>query len=346
MGLTSKLLIANPEYYTIWNHRRRVLKHHFQAAHAAKQVEETSLSGPSDEPQRKDAKQIEYLISEDLQFLVPLLIEYPKCYWIWNHRRWLLQQVPLYLSQESSKDFWAAEFGLVSKMLLRDNRNFHGWGYRRKVVQALENLDPSVAISERSMARSELDYTTRMIKVKLENFSAWHTRSRLIPRMLGENRASGEERKAMLDKGAYYSSATTSFISSNLSTELSWIQDGIYTDPYNQSLWFYHHNLMCTFDQTLASQTIAPNLTNDERMSYVSTEIDNIIEAREGAEDCKYVSQTLIELVTLYSKLSDGQVPPQAQNGTLKKWFQELRSLDPKRRGRWDDLVKDLDLDV
>ena len=103
---------------------------------------------------------------------------------------------------------------------------------------------------------------------------------------------------------------------------------------------------MCTFDPALAPQTIAPKLTNDERMSYVSTEIDTIIDAREGAEDCKYISQTLIELVTLYNKLSNGEVPPQAQNGTLRKWFEDLRGLDPKRGGRWDDLVKDLNLDV
>ena len=200
--MTSKLLVANPEYYTIWNHRRRILNHILQTPHNGKAEEQSLGTTLSEEPSPEKIKHIEHIISDDLQFLVPLLVEYPKCYWIWNHRRWLLQQVPLYLSAESSKAFWTAEFGLVSKMLLRDNRNFHGWGYRRKVVQALENLDPSLPFSERSMVKSELDYTTRMIKAKLENFSAWHTRSRLIPRMLHENGASDAERKAMLDKGA------------------------------------------------------------------------------------------------------------------------------------------------
>ena len=162
--------------------------------------------------------------------------------------------------------------------------------------------------------------------------------------MLDESGASNEERKVILDKGTYFLIAEST--ASNPHAELSWILDGIYTDPYNQSLWFYHHNLMCTFDPALAPQTIAPGLTTNERISYVSTEIDNIIDAREGAEDCKYINQTLIELVSLYSRLSNGQVPPQAQNGTLRKWFENLRSLDPKRMGRWDDLVKDLNLDV
>lgn len=80
-------------------------------------------------------------------------------------------------------------------MLNRDSRNFHGWGYRRTVVDNIERLKSS------SMAKEEFDYTTKMIGINLSNFSAWHNRSKLILRILHEQSASDEERKQMLDDG-------------------------------------------------------------------------------------------------------------------------------------------------
>ena len=88
-------------------------------------------------------------------------------------------------------------------MLTLDNRNFHGWGYRRRVVEALESeeLSPGPAGKGISMVKEEFDYTTRMIRTSMSNFSAWHRRSKLIPRLLGETNAPDAERKKMLDDG-------------------------------------------------------------------------------------------------------------------------------------------------
>ena len=89
-------------------------------------------------------------------------------------------------------------------MLSRDARNFHGWGYRRTIVEALESeaLNPGKDPRERSMVKEEFDYTTRMIKSNLSNFSAWHARSQLIPRLLDEADAGDVKRRKMLDDGS------------------------------------------------------------------------------------------------------------------------------------------------
>lgn len=89
---------------------------------------------------------------------------------------------------------------MVGKMLTRDSRNFHGWGYRRTVIENLE----SPALNGKSMACEEYDYTTKKIGENLSNFSAWHNRSRLILQMLDEQNASAEERRQMLDDGKYF----------------------------------------------------------------------------------------------------------------------------------------------
>lgn len=82
-------------------------------------------------------------------------------------------------------------------MLGRDGRNFHGWGYRRIVVAALE--DPK--LEGESMAKDEYDYTTKMIRQNLSNFSAWHNRTQLIRRMLDGQGAEESERLKMLFDG-------------------------------------------------------------------------------------------------------------------------------------------------
>ena len=64
-------------------------------------------------------------------------------------------------------------------------------------------IDSLEGLKSESMARQEFDYTTRMIKTNLSNFSAWHTRSKLILRILKEQQATDEERKQMLDDGKH-----------------------------------------------------------------------------------------------------------------------------------------------
>ena len=52
-----------------------------------------------------------------------------------------------------------------------------------------------------NMVESEFNYTTRMINTNLSNFSAWHNRSKLIPRLLDDQNADHAARKQFLDDG-------------------------------------------------------------------------------------------------------------------------------------------------
>lgn len=124
-------------------------------------------------------------------------MEFPKCYWIWNYRLWVLEQAIERLAVATARRIWEEELGLVSKMLTKDRRNFHAWGYRRHVVARLE----SPVLQGKSMVEDEFAYTTRMVNVDLSNFSAWHNRAKLIPRLLEERGADAVARKALFDSG-------------------------------------------------------------------------------------------------------------------------------------------------
>lgn len=235
LDLTTKLLRINPEYYTVWNARRRCLISGPLATSSNEQLPlepepsptgETSTYGPHTlfEQSRKtqldheepcvgrlsttkntgngpvsatDIKISTVVILDELAFTVPLLMAHPKCYWIWNYRMWTLERATLLLPLAAAKSIWQDELGLVSKMLGRDRRNYHAWAYRRYVVSQLE----SDKLEGQSMAEPEFAYTTKMIENDLSNFSAWHNRAQLIPKLMSERKADDTSRRAFLDNG-------------------------------------------------------------------------------------------------------------------------------------------------
>ncbi|PWY87670.1 geranylgeranyl transferase type II alpha subunit [Aspergillus heteromorphus CBS 117.55] len=304
----TELLTSNPEYYTVWNYRRQVLRSEFSRAASAGSEEATG-------------GQIATLIKDDLMFLIPLLRSFPKCYWIWNYRTWLLDEAKRLLPVPTARKFWQEELALVGKMLSLDSRNFHGWGYRLFVVETLRELR-SEELEEKDMTRTEFEYAKKMIGANLSNFSAWHYRTKLIQRLLRENSASDEERRKMLDD------------------ELDLIHRAL-CDPYDQSLWFYHQNLMCTFDPSVAGQTLAPNLSDSERLDYLRREIEEIQEMLDGAEDCKYIYQALIDCTMLSWKV-EGREPSGEPKTQVLGWLSELKKLDPLRHQRWLDFEQSL----
>lgn len=307
LGHITSLLNENPEYYTIWNHRRRVLD-------ALLLVE-----GASQSPNE--------LIQGDLQLTFILLRKFPKCYWIWNHRNWLLQKAESIMGVEAARKLWSGELQLISKMLHADSRNFHAWGYRRLVVSQIERLSSSILDKEgaNSLAEGEFEYTTKMIKSNLSNFSAWHNRSQLIPSILNERNADAKDRRAFLD------------------SELSLICEAINTDPFDQSIWFYHQYLLSTLSPSCPQQQlIVQDLSNGERQKYYENEMEYIRLILEDETDCKWIYEGLLRISEAYIEVDAGTGV--VTTADMRIWLDELKRLDPLRGGRWADLEKRLNL--
>ncbi|CAI6339217.1 unnamed protein product [Periconia digitata] len=311
LGLVTDLLKENPEFYTIWNYRRRLLGALF----------------PKVTTENDSTAKSEQLIQDDLLLTFSLLRKFPKCYWIWNHRNWLLKQAESELGSETGRQLWAGELQIVSKMLHADNRNFHAWSYRRAVVQQLKRLTSATAEakSAKSLTESEFDYTTKMIKSNLSNFSAWHNRSKLIPLLLEERNADPTARRAFL------------------ASELDLICEAINTDPFDQSIWFYHQFLMSTLSPNCPPQDlIVHDLSNGERQKYYEHEMEYIREILDDEADCKWIYEALLALAPAYLEVDAGTKLFTTQD--MRLWLDELSRLDPLRRGRWRDLAKQLEI--
>ena len=117
--------------------------------------------------------------------------------------------------------------------------------------------------------------------------------------------------------------------------ELDLIRRALWAGPGDQSLWFYHQNLMVTFRIKDTATSIVPNLTGIEKLNYLRKEIDEIQEIFECADDCKFAYQTLIDLGLLYQDLTELWPRKIISKDEL---LDKLIELDPVRSGRWVSL--------
>lgn len=360
LHLTSALLTQNPEYYTIWNWRRLLLLDVFNKELASSANEKPNPT-PANPTPTSAQQELSLLISEDLAFLLPLLKQFPKCYWIWNHRSWLLQTATTHLLTATSLQFWQQELKLVSKMLDLDARNFHGWGYRREVVGNIEALlqrqqqkqeqereqqpqkpqsqeqdqpqhpnDPTTT----TLTSSELTYTTTKISANLSNFSAWHYRSQLLPKALKENLATS---------GTITTTSTRQQSAKEmLQAEFDLLTRALYTDPYDQSLWSYHRFLVSVLSSSYSLSSSADRdsgiltLEPADSKGFLSEQLHMLRELREDAEDCKFVLLALMEVAGVLNGRDEGVVF--VGKAELGEWSRSLRELDPLREGRWRDM--------
>ncbi|KAL9229218.1 hypothetical protein vseg_004706 [Gypsophila vaccaria] len=142
------------------------------------------------------------LFHRELRLAESALRQNFKSYGAWHHRKWVLSK------GHSSVDL---ELRLLDKFQKADPRNFHAWNYRRYVAELNH-------IAE----EDELKYTTDMIERNFSNYSAWHNRSVLLSNLL-KKKAEGLYPKEKI-----------------LTDEFELVHQAIFTDPDDQSGWFYH----------------------------------------------------------------------------------------------------------
>ena len=93
--------------------------------------------------------------------------------------------------------------------------------------------------------------------------------------------------------------------------------------------------LHTTYSSTSTSTSITPNMSNQQRLTYFSREIETLLDMLDGAEDCKWIYQSLLQICATYREIS-GDWP--SQRPQMSGWLDELLKLDPLRKGRWVDL--------
>ncbi|CAI6011865.1 unnamed protein product [Closterium sp. NIES-65] len=189
---------------------------------------ESEVGGENDGKQGEEQERIEAALRTN-----------PKCYGAWHHRKWLfalssteplpslganlgpsLQQVRINLRTEARI---AREQKLLGMMLSADDRNFHAWDYWR-FMSHVARMSPS----------KDLGFTMERINANFSNYSAWHSRSKLLP-MLHACPPPPTTPTAPEAKGLPQAA---------LEEECELVRQAFFTEPEDQSGWMYQHWLL------------------------------------------------------------------------------------------------------
>eukprot|EP00438_Fugacium_kawagutii_P029092 Skav220680 [mRNA] locus=scaffold384:236186:242862:+ [translate_table: standard] len=171
-------------------------------------------------------KPLQDLLKMEMKLLEKALRKSQKVYSIWFHRKWVVERLFQELKQEEEaiRNLLTNELDLCNQLLAVDERNFHCWNHRMHLIDLMRAWGKDQPNSM-DLNAIDLKLSTDLINQNFSNYSAWHLRT-LLQQPLG-----GEEPRMKL----------------NVSEELEWVQQGIYTEPNDQSVWLYHQWL--TLDQ-------------------------------------------------------------------------------------------------
>ncbi|KAG5276297.1 hypothetical protein AALO_G00130310 [Alosa alosa] len=206
LQLTQQLLSANPDFATLWNYRREILMY----------LETV-----------KEEDEVQKQYDAELVFLEACLRVNPKSYGCWYHRGWVCGRQP--------RPNWVRELALCDECLALDDRNFHCWDYRRMVVKA-----SGVPVEQ------ELQFTDRLIGSNFSNYSSWHYRSTLLPLLHPQSPDPPANCPHPPNSSPPNSPHTHSHrvCEEQLLKEYELVQNAFFTDPNDQSAWFYYRWLL------------------------------------------------------------------------------------------------------
>lgn len=185
----------------------------------------------------------------------------------------------------------AKEIGLCTKLLDLDERNFHCWNYRRHVCRL-------AGVSR----DDELAFSTTKIEQNFSNYSALHHRSVTLPRPLTQ--------EALQD-------------------EIGIVQQAVFTEPDDQSAWFYYRWLLTSMLDTLRSQHDPAAV--DE---FLESQVQWMSELREMEQEAKWV---LVTLGDVHRRRGSKEGTSEAQ-----ACYKLLQGIDPDHKQYYVDMIRGL----
>ena len=377
MAVTARLLEINPEVLTAWNFRREAI------VFAGSDTERHRTSNDNN-LERTHSHSFAPTLADELALTERCLRKHPKSYPAWHHRKWCVARrvyVPRGDGPKNAENaeteshthatgfadargfpvasLLATELAMAQALLDLDDRNFHGWGYRRFVTslandgarerppRALETeterrsrsearstrdhdrdratLRDEASEASEASARAELRYSEAKIERNFSNYSAWHHRAANLPRAYaGPTNGLGASRDGGVPADV-------------LANEYAFVRQAFFTEPEDQAGWMYHRWLTAqtqNANEAFAApgEAAAAAAAAAAKCAVFAGEADALRELCVLEPDCKWPALTLARLCDL-----QGTDLGAAESAAR---FAELARLDPARRGFYCDCCR------
>lgn len=290
LPLQAQLLKINPDYATLWNHRKEML-----LAQANPEGAATSRAGSGcHQPPAPLAPEV---LAAELELTALCIQKQPKSYGAWHHRLWSVRGGGANLDDE---------IALCGEFLHADERNFHCWAYRMQVA-AMAHIP----------AEAELTFTTEKITENFSNYSAFHYRSKLLERMDREAAAEGKDVDTL----------------GRLRDELTIVTQAAFTEPDDQSAWWYHRFLLAWATRSLGGEAELAALRE-----VLEGEVEQLKELIEMEPQCKWAHLTLADTL---SRMIDISAAEEGKDELVAEWEEvtgRLIELDPTRAAYYRSL--------
>ncbi|KAL7581718.1 hypothetical protein ACA910_022258 [Epithemia clementina (nom. ined.)] len=326
--LTASALRNNPKAYAAWFHRKWCLVHLV--------VLNQSTTAATTEPAA--------ILQQELALTIQFLERDERNFHCWNYRRFVVSML-LFLQKSASSASVTAGAALDSpgawRVLLDDNDEA-----KESLLLMGAQIISSLKITEDESARHscddqttaamnnvetttdwivhEWDFTQKKIEQNFSNFSAFHYRSKLYDIFLNIKRKEG---------------ITTT---QHLQNELGLIENAIFTEPDDQTAWWYQSFL-------LRQEEKASNDNTNRNVEVWNAHVNNLRELAQEMPNSKWVLLGLFNCEMLLLKLKqplESSTPSSIEShGCDKKkellgYCERLMEVDPDRKGRYTSLIQ------
>eukprot|EP00611_Tribonema_gayanum_P030143 TRINITY_DN8291_c0_g1_i1.p1 TRINITY_DN8291_c0_g1~~TRINITY_DN8291_c0_g1_i1.p1 ORF type:complete len:415 (+),score=97.67 TRINITY_DN8291_c0_g1_i1:68-1312(+) len=241
------------------------------------------------------------VVEQELALAAAAFKRNPKCYSAWHHRRWVLERGADAIGGEAA---FRRELELCRQFLLLDSRNFHCWAYRGWVVE-------QAGLS----AEEDFAFTTEKILENFSNYSAFHYRSKLLPAVAEARGAGG--------------------VLSLVEQELEMVHQAFFTEPDDQSAWWYHRFLV-----GWAAEALHGTEHHDKYPELLQKEVDCIRELLFVEERCKWALVTLHHLLCALARTAQDTKEGVELMAEARSLVTTLVDVDPMHKGYYDSLLQ------
>lgn len=238
-----------------------------------------------------------------------------------------------------------SELALCALLLKQDQRNFHCWNYRRYIVQQ----SSSVLSSHGSLTKTEFDFSKEKITENFSNYSAFHHRSVYLKQLFQPETSIHHLQDAASSSSLLSAEGTAGLESrrqqyeETLVQEFSLVENAIFTEPDDQSAWWYHQFLLAWMRETARSSGPAYTSIYTGTLRSQLPVVENLLSLE---PDNKWA---LVCMVNLYQHLlaagrtstGNAEVESDVQEWQVEKErvLTRLIEIDPAHKRRYEYLL-------